>query len=194
VILLLILAPLIYRISASDINVDQFWWDVSFRKVVIMRLDTVIYGVLAAYIKFYHASFWEKITIPAFIIGLAGILLLPYFPTDPNAFFTKTFYFSLISIAAMLLLPFADRVKNFKTRFGKWMTHISLISYSMYLINLGLGISIIEANFPIENPTDGWIKYLLFWVYVIATSTFLYFKFELPIISLRDRSYRNLFK
>jgi peptidoglycan/LPS O-acetylase OafA/YrhL len=194
VIILLILAPLVYRISVSHINVDQFWWDVSFRKVVIMRLDTVIYGVLAAYIKYYHASFWKKAAIPGFILGLLLIFILPSITTDPNAFFTKTFYFSLISIAAMLLLPFADSVKKFKTRFGKWITHISLISYSMYLINFGLGISIIETNFPIENTLDGTIKYFLFWIYVLVTSTLLYFGFELPVMSLRDRSFRDSFK
>ena len=48
----LILVPLIYRISQSDLQVDSYNFDVEFRKVVIMRMDTIVYGVLAAYIKY----------------------------------------------------------------------------------------------------------------------------------------------
>jgi peptidoglycan/LPS O-acetylase OafA/YrhL len=194
IILFLILFPLCFRIYHSGITVDEFWLDVRFRKVVLMRLYTVIYGVLAAYIKFYHSSIWKRFALVSFIIGLLGLVLIPNIPMEPNTFFSKTFYFSLTSIAAMLIIPFADNIKHFKWKTGKYITHISLISYSMYLINLGLGTHIIKANFPIENPQDGVIKYILFWVYLIASSTLLYYFFEKPMTSLRDKPLRALFK
>lgn len=59
-IIFLTLLPLIYRINISDMNVDQFWLDVNFRKVVLTRLDSIIYGVTAAYIKFLLSCFFSK--------------------------------------------------------------------------------------------------------------------------------------
>lgn len=194
IILILIISPLLYRVYNSGIKVDKFWLDVRFRKVVLMRLDTIVYGVLAAYIKYYHFSIWKKFTLGSFIVGLTAILILPNIPIEPNEVFSKTFYFSFTSIAAMLLIPFADSCKDFKTKIGKYLTHISLISYSMYLINLGLGTHIIKTNFPIEDPHDGVLKYILFWVYLILVSTLLYYFFEKPMTSLRDKPLRTLFK
>jgi len=187
VIIILILLPLFYRIINSSENVDAFWWDVKFRKVILMRLDTIIYGVLAAYIKFYHRVFWKKSAIILFVSGLIMALAIPYIHREPNDFFSKTFYFNLTSIAAMLLLPFADSIKKFKTSIGKIVIHISLISYSMYLINLALVVQVITKNFPILNPTDGLIKYFIFWIIVIVSSSMLYHYFELPMMRLRDK-------
>ncbi|NQU35507.1 MAG: hypothetical protein HQ521_19955 [Bacteroidetes bacterium] len=152
-----------------------------------MRLDTIIYGVLAAYIKFYHRVFWKKSAIILFVSGLIMALAIPYIHREPNDFFSKTFYFNLTSIAAMLLLPFADSIKKFKTSIGKIVIHISLISYSMYLINLALVVQVITKNFPILNPTDGLIKYFIFWIIVIVSSSMLYHYFELPMMRLRDK-------
>lgn len=194
IIITLIIAPLLYRIYHSEIIVDAFWLDVRFRKIVLMRLDTIIYGVLAAYIKFYYFSLWKRFTLLSFTAGVLGLLLIPNISMEPNTFFSKTFYFTLTSIAAMLIIPFADSVKDFKSKIGKSVTHISLTSYSMYLINLGLGTHIIKANFPVENPQDGAIKYILFWIYLMLSSTLLYYFFEKPMTSLRDKPLRSLFK
>jgi peptidoglycan/LPS O-acetylase OafA/YrhL len=188
VIIILILAPLVYRISQTGREVDLFHWDTQFRKVIVMRLDTIIYGVLAAYIKFYYDKFWIKIAKPAFFIGLALTLCIPYLPLNPNAFFTKTFFFNATSFAAMLMLPLADQKRGFKTGFGKVITHISLISYSMYLINLGLVVGVINKHFPIASPTDGLLKYTIYWGIVIIASTLLYKFFEKPIMELREKS------
>lgn len=186
IIILLIIAPLIYRITQSEESVDYFWWDVKFRKVILMRLDTIIYGVLAAYIKFYYNFIWGKYSVFLFIVGLLIMLAVPYIPHEPNDFFSKTYYFSIISIAAMLMLPYADSIKSFKSYFGKIITHISLISYSMYLINLALVAQVIKKNFPVVNPTDGLTKYIIYWVIVIMVSTLIYYFYERPFMNLRD--------
>jgi len=189
VILVLIALPLFYRISQVGEQVDPFWWDVKFRKVVIMRLDTIIYGVLAAYIKFYHAGFWKKIAWPAFFVGLAMVMCIEYIPKDINGFFAKTFYFNGATIGSMLLLPLADSYRQARTRFGKVITHISLISYSMYLVNLGLVSQVIMKHFPISSPNDGLGKYFLYWGIVVGLSTLLYFFFERPVLELREKKW-----
>ncbi|MDT8394214.1 MAG: acyltransferase [Bacteroidales bacterium] len=187
VIIILILLPLLYRIAHSGENVDAFWWDVKFRKVVLMRLDTIIYGVLAAYIKYFHQNFWKKYKVYAFFAGLLLMFAILYLPRDPNGFYAKTFYFSLTSISGMLFLPLADAKKDFRTGFGKVITHISLVSYSMYLINLGLVAMVIDKNFPVRDPMDGTLKYFLFWIIVFIGSTMLYYLYEKPVMDLRDK-------
>ncbi len=186
-ILMLMAAPLIYRIMHASESVDHFWWDVKFRKVILMRLDTIIYGVFAAYIKFYYQRYWEKYAWHTFIAGMILVLALPYIPKEPNDFYAKTFYFNLTTIGAMLLLPMADSLKSYKTIVGRVVTHISLISYSMYLINLALVVQVISKNFPIQNPMDGFMKYILYWGIVLVGSTLLYRYFEKPIMDLRDK-------
>lgn len=187
-ILVLILAPMLYRVYQADMKVDDFWYDVEFRKVVLMRLDTIVYGVLAAYIKFYYKEFWKKCRYPFFAIGF---LIMYYTVTSPHpsyAFYSRTFYFTLVSVGTMLLLPMADSVKSFRFKWiGKPVTHISKISYSMYLINLALVSSVIMKNYPPSTTNERWAMYLIFWGVTVGVSTILYYFFEKPIMKLRDR-------
>lgn len=187
VIIILLISPLLYRIHLSSEHLNAFWWDTKIRKMVLTRMDTIIYGVVAAYIKFYYEDFWKKYRYFYFILGVAIVYSLIYIiPTEPNAFFTKTFYFSVLSFGIMLLLPLAESVKNFKSRLGKIVTQISVISYSMYLINLALVAQVIKKHFPPESFWDGLMKYAIFWVIVIGASILLFKYFEKPMMDLRD--------
>ena len=71
----------------------------------------------------------------------------------------------------MFLLPFAQSIKLSKGIIGKSITHISKISYSMYLLNLAIVAEVIKDNFPPTNEIDGIIKYLLYWFIVILGSS-----------------------
>jgi len=187
IVIILIVLPLAYRIYISDMKVNYYLWDVIFRKMVITRLDTVIYGVFAAYVHRYFHDYWVRFKIHSFIAGLAIIFITLYISADPESFFKKTFYFSFISIGAMLLLPLAESIKDFNSSFGKAITHISLISYSMYLVNLGIVVAFINKNFPVQSPRDGSIKYMLYWFVVIVLSTLIYRFFEKPVMYLREK-------
>ena len=107
---------------------------------------------------------------------------------DPVGFLAKTFYFSSIGIGAALMIPLADNVKSLNNSFGRAVTHISLISYSMYLINLSVVAQVIQANFwPLEGM-DALLMYILYWTIVVVISTLLYKFFEKPVMDLRDKS------
>lgn len=189
VILIFIVLPLAYRWAISGEQVDYFWYDVKFRKVVITRLDAIMYGVLFAWIKFYYPASWKKIALPFFISGLVLIYLSMHLHAqNPTGMYGKTVYFSVVGLAAAMLLPYADGRKSFHTRFGKMMTHISLISYSMYLVNLALVADVIRKNFEFHTPFQYLAAYLLYWMVVIIFSTLLYKYFEKPVMDLRERS------
>ncbi len=188
--LALIFVPLLVRLYFADTQVDHFWWEVNFRKVVLFRLDSIGYGVLAAFIKHYFPKIWESrnFKLTAFILGLSAIIVSSNIHIDYNHFYYKSFYFSIIPLSACLLLPLADGKKDFRVpTVGKLITHISLISYSMYLINLGLVAQVFSKNFIPETATEGIIFYLIYWTIVITASTLIYKYFEKPVLDLRDR-------
>ena len=87
----------------------------------------------------------------------------------------------------MLLLPLADNTKTYRFKlWGKTVTHISKISYSMYLINLGLVYGVIIKHNSLETEVDRWQMYVLFWGVTIGVSTLLYYFFERPMMKFRD--------
>ncbi len=186
-ILLLIILPLIYRVYLFDPNLTGSVWDVSVRKVVIVRLDSIIYGVLAAYIKHYYPRFWTWNVWLYFMLGCALMFLIAYIPRQASDFWTQSFYLNGTSIAAMFMLPLASSIQNFKSVIGQWLTHISLISYSMYLINLALISELIKKHVVIHSPTEGCMWYAIYWVLVIVIGSGLYRYIELPFLKLRDR-------
>lgn len=193
VTLMMIFFSLFYRISIYDPNIDSFWWDVTFRKIVLCRLDSIGYGLFFAWLYFYYSKLWRIIKVPAFITGIALIVFLLNFHQSPNTIYKQTIYFSLVPFAVMLLLPMTESYKKAKGFIPMAIQHISKISYSMYLINLALVAEVIRDNFPPAGGIDGLIKYLLYWTIVIIVSTLLFKYFEKPIMNLRDKKMNILF-
>ena len=187
VILFFLAAPLIYRIYISAGDVDAFWYENTFKKLVVTRLDAIMYGVLFAWISHYFPNLWSRYSEVAFFGGLILMCLVLIPEKDPNSFYAKTFYFSVTGLSAALLLPFAARPRLSKGVTGKIITHISLISYSMYLINLGLAAQLIDANADLSSPAKVLVWYFIYWIAVAFFSTLLYKYFEKPVMDLRDR-------
>ncbi|HEX5001957.1 MAG TPA: acyltransferase, partial [Bacteroidia bacterium] len=189
VILFFIFSPLVYRLYHLPMQVDAFWYDVKFRKVVLMRLDAIMYGVLFAWFKIYAKDLWEKHAKTCFVCGLMILYAVIASRQDPNSFYAKSFYFSFVSLGAAMLLPLAEQTKSFSTRVGKSITHISIVSYSMYLLNLGIIASVISAHFMPASPSGALVWYLIYWIAVFIFSTLLYNYFEKPVMDLRDRKW-----
>ncbi|MEN9942326.1 MAG: hypothetical protein RLZZ91_327, partial [Bacteroidota bacterium] len=55
-------------------------------------------------------------------------------------------------------------------------------------INLALVAQVIGLNFPVQGNADGIMKYLGYWVIVIAVSSGLYYLVERPILRWRDNA------
>tara|TARA_Y100000385_G_scaffold283923_1_gene340998 strand:+ start:125 stop:1219 length:1095 start_codon:yes stop_codon:yes gene_type:complete len=187
-IVIMVSLPLMYRYRIYTQEIDYFWWDVTFRKTVICRLDSIGYGLFCAWIHYYYSKFWRKIKIPASILGLALIIFITNDESSPNTLFKQTIYFSIIPFTSMLFLPIAESYKNGTGIISICIQHISKISYSMYLINLALVAQIIDKNFTPNGGADSIIKYLLYWFTVILFSTLLYKYFEKPMTDLRDKN------
>jgi peptidoglycan/LPS O-acetylase OafA/YrhL len=180
--------PFILRFFiASKFEVDQFWLGVKILKVVIYRLDGIALGLLAAFLKFWYPVLWHKSRNISFLIGICLSYLILYSSWPPNAFSTKVILIAISSLGCFFLLPKFDSMKTAPKFITKIFTHISLISYSMYLINLGLVSQVLHKNIQIAEPITAWAVYIIYWGIVIIVSTLLYKFYEKPIMDLRDK-------
>lgn len=187
-IMLFLCVPFLWRfLTVRHLEVDQFWLEVKVYKVVVLRLDAIAFGLLAAYWKYFYAESWKRLAWPCFVLGLLIVFGMMQLSWPPNEFSTKVLKVVYRGFGCMLLLPLLDAWRNV----GKWplriFTHISLVSYSMYLINLALVSEVIRDNFPPQSASQAWAMYLVYWTTVIVASTLLYKYFEAPIIRLRER-------
>jgi len=195
--LLLIVLVTAFRLYRFDhmtiISFDD--WDLFFRKQVATRLDSIMYGVIAAYIQFYYQEKWLKYKKELLIIGIFLLLLskfiIPRY-AGVDSLYNAVFSFSLISIATVFLLPFLSVLKSNGGILFRSITFISLISYSMYLLNLSLIqrwiIQKVDWSF-ISTDLNVIIlcKYSLFWILLLVLSYLLYRYFETPMTKLREK-------
>lgn len=191
-IILFLFTPILLRVFvATKINVDHFWLHAKIFKVVVYRLDGIALGLLASFIKHWYPALWFKSRQINFLFGIFISYWVLYTEWPPNDFFTKAFKISIISSGCFLLLPMFDSIKTAPRPIVKIFTHISLISYSMYLINLALVATVIRDHFSLSSPLEAWTAYFIFWLVVLLASTLIYKYFEKPFTLLRDRFSSN---
>lgn len=191
---LMIVLPLTYRWLQFDPSLDAFAWDIGIRKTVLSRLDSIGYGLLAAWLYFNNRDFWEKRYILLACLGIGLIIFILTFEKGVGTFYRQTVYFSLVPLSVMFLLPLATSIRSAKGFGAHVIQHISKVSYSMYLINLALVAEVIRDNFAPQGGWDGFLKYLIYWIVVVGVSSLLYKYFEKPIMDLRDKPLKKWFR
>ena len=185
-----------YKIATHH-YIEEGTWDQNIRKQVLTRMDSIMYGFLGAYLTYYWFIFWEKWK-NAFFIG--GLLLLfgSRFLYSESVVYTKYFYISAQSIGTLLLLPKLNSIVSGKGMLHKIITHISIISYSMYLLNYTIILNIILPQISKlagidykKNIGDAVITYCLFWIITFVLSWLLYRYYEKPMMNLREKFKRK---
>ena len=168
-------------------------WTDNFRKVMFIRLDAIMYGVLAAWVKRNFPSVWKNQSIPFLIAGII-ILFANWnftFGQDLNAsFFAKTFYFSFTSLGFALILPMCDQWDNaVENRSTTIIRLIALWSYSLYLCNFLVVqvLSNIQDVIGRESNLINATVLISYFVISLAISSILYAYLEKPAMSLRER-------
>lgn len=187
-VMILLLFPLLFRVYISgftDLPESELYENI--KKVVITRLDAIGYGLLAAWLAFYYIELWQKYKLAFFILGVIILYIIKNDIFKSNFLYRNVFFYSFSPLALMLFLPIAYSIKTGRGFIGKSVTYISKISYSMYLVNLAIVAEVIRHNFPMENVTDGVIKFFLYWVIVIVLSSIIYRFYEKPMMDLRDK-------
>jgi len=148
-----------------------------------------MFGVFASFFKFYYFSIWKKSKLPLFIIGLALFLInsFLFYYLDFSNIILSVFQFTIVAIGTSCMLPFLSEWKNSDSFLSKPIILVSLISYSMYLVNYSLVRETIIPNIPIIQNLNGIFSFIFFLFFVFIISILLYKYLEVPTTKLRDR-------
>jgi len=190
-ICLMIASTFLFRLLNTTAQIDPFFFDITFKKVVLMRLDSIAFGLLFAWLYLYHSSVLIKFKYHFLFLA---ILILCYQRTidlNVTSKFAQVVYLTLSPMALSLSIPFFHSLRLKENVFTLFATFISKISYSMYLINLALVIQVIHINF---NAANGFIQYICAWFFIISASYLLYTFFEKPLMNLRDKPLKSFFQ
>lgn len=175
-----------YIFYNTEINSIQLW-DQNLRSPVITRLDSILIGVLGAWFYHFKRSFFDSKKGILFILGiilfLTNKIFFDYFIVYD--FYTCVLYFSIMPLSILLMVPKFYHMKETKLLyFNNVITKGSLISYSMYLINLTIISTLILQPLKISI----WFKFILFWFLTSTLSILMYKYVEQPFLKLRDKS------
>lgn len=195
IIVIFIFVRLQFSLTHTITSIYQ--WNESLRKVSLYRLDAIYYGFVAFYfINKYKSN--QAIEKTLFIIGFCGLLFLHFFifnlgiTVEKYPIFFNVFYLPLNAISICLLLPFLIQFQIKSILFLKWITLISVLSYSIYLLHYTVILHGLKTLFPSESLSGALLfaYTITYWFLVLVFSYFQYRFFEKPITDLRDK-YKN---
>ncbi|MGL5234099.1 MAG: acyltransferase family protein [Empedobacter falsenii] len=176
------------KFLSLPINNNLGEWDETFRSVTILRLDSIMFGVLAAFLKnYYSAKFFHSKKIK-FIIGVILILSFRIYDYigDFSSLYQCVFSFSFNSFAVFLMLPFISSMNAPRNKkVVKFVTFTSLISYSLYLVNYTPLQVLFLNRIGFDKPF--YLKYIAYWLLSFMTATLIYKFVELPFMKIRDK-------
>jgi peptidoglycan/LPS O-acetylase OafA/YrhL len=183
----------------DPINGQEAGQDFGIRKVVVFRLDAVMYGVLFAYMNYFNKGLLLRLKNKLLLLCIPLVTLvyyllekdMPALCSSPNGtirFFSDAFLYLYIPLSLSLCLPFANNVKNAGSKYIEaTVTHISKISYAMYLVHYSMIYIPFFDKLALTSTGSIIGLYLLYWVIVLTLSTLLYRFYERPIMLLRDK-------
>ncbi|MCK0751807.1 acyltransferase family protein [Chromohalobacter japonicus] len=169
-------------------------WDAGVRKVVALRLDAVAWGALMAYLMHYHAAFMIAQWRVGLVLGAALTLgnlawLLAGVGQGFETLGHKTLLFSTTGIGLALLLPASYVYRPPSVWLQAGVRHLSLVSYSVYLVHFSLVIPLLSAT-GLAQRLPMPMTAALYLALAIGIATFVYTVFERPMTALRDRQGR----
>ena len=184
------LLPLVLRGFNAFILERPF--DSGMRKMVVMRLDSLMFGVFAAYVKKFHPECFYRWRLCKWVMGLVICITVFHFlntlDLDASAWM-KTFGFTATSIGAALMLPFFDAWKSASGKIATGITCISLWSYSLYLCHRPVAV-LLQHFLHAENtlsPSAGLTGFFIYVPVSIILSALCFRYYEKPMTQLRER-------
>jgi peptidoglycan/LPS O-acetylase OafA/YrhL len=171
-----------FLVLGRDASVD------TIRYSTLPHLDSLMFGVVAAYAAARWPARWAAAARPAAIAGatlLAAGLGLRAGLSDSSAV-TRLLYYDVVALGTALLLPRLSAWRMGAGRTADFVTSLSLYSYSMYLVNVPLAKALARTILAPDSPAKAAV---LAAVWVMATyvlSGLCYHFYESRMTGLRD--------
>lgn len=185
-----IVVPAVVRVMlAPDIG-SVFELEQDLRKLVITRLDTIGFGMLAACLHTGSAARWRAWRGMLFFVGILGMAVNAWVYGNDALYYSTTASFTVNAIAMACLLPLLstwDRVPWG----GRSVAFISVVSYALYLVHQPLRSVWDHFQFT-GSPERGLILWVLYWPVAIGIAWLVYRFWERRFMDLRDRVGRRV--
>ncbi|MBK8353075.1 MAG: acyltransferase [Chitinophagales bacterium] len=181
-----------------------------YRLIVVLRLDTIAIGLLAAYICYHYENFWFKYRYKFLVVGVAIYLFstfyswawsnqmipievpslkqlpfkMPFAYNTFSTFYHYVFFYFVSPISIALCLPYLKTIQYKPTFVNKVVMYISFISYSIFLLHYSFLLTLcIGINAILFHSI---LFTYVFWLIVLfLLSHFFYLKIELPFMKKR---------
>lgn len=175
--------------NATHEDLDLTDWDTRIKTVALYRLDSVFYGIVAAWLLDFSKVmrlrwFWA-------VLGLCGLLFFSvgvgFLRIDiaQHAFFWNVLYLPLASVVLALFLPLLHHWKNASGILAGAVSTLSPATFSIYLVHFSLVLLLLEqyvmGDLPSAGPATLSAWAALYFVCAIAIGTALHFGVEKPI-------------
>ena len=192
--LFLMLIPPLFRYF---FYLELDWWQI--RKLIFPRLDALSYGVIVAYCKYFHVNIYNKLTSKCFLFfWFPGVVIFFYILfIDPSLLQSapmKVFGFCIIPFFTAIAIPsIADiNISGTHNQGTKFVTKISILSYSIYLVHWDLELIIQKTVLKLDSMNSNLLTGDLFSgaIFIVCTTflaLFLYAYIEKPFLLLRNK-------
>lgn len=179
----------------------------SVRKVVMFRLDSMMFGVLAAIVYLYNKAFWNKYTTLLAILGLLSLVIMMIVNSNSalvtsssvlnsGGFSIEEFYhqvtiFYIEALPMLFILPVCTRLKSIKSKLiSGLVVFTSKLSYAIYLVHACLVLWFLvplaqETDYLVNHPFKSLISYFIYVLLTLVFSLVLYVSIERPFTALR---------
>jgi peptidoglycan/LPS O-acetylase OafA/YrhL len=174
--------PFVLRMHASDAGGD---WDMTLRKVVIVRLDAIAYGVVMAVLWRYHAALLLRWRYVLFLLGAVavGVMLSAIIPNGD----LRWAIFPIASAGFALTIPVMMALPRPHAAIAWLIEWISTRSYALYIIHLTAFLQGVHALQEAGIPQDWARATSLIVVLVLADLSWRFF--EMPILRARPKQF-----
>ncbi len=180
----------VYGMRLLAVNPNASWGG-ELRRITLLRLDAILWGVIFAAFQAYYSEAFLKYRYHLAVLG-AGLVLGSPIPgyvihgahQQPYMFVG---HYTVLSAGYACFLPLAYSVKKTKVPAFKFFTFVSVVSYSLYLVNYSIILHLMKAAVAFDTPAKTAGGYGIFLVISIVAAAGLYLAIEKPVLAYRDR-------
>jgi peptidoglycan/LPS O-acetylase OafA/YrhL len=164
-------------------------FEMQVHKILWMRLDAPMYGVLMAWIFYLHREKLMAIKNKLLVMGL--LLLIAALLVHKTDFFSgirSVIFWPLASSGISLLTPWFIQLRDPGGKISQLIRYLSKVSYSFYLLHLSVVMfAFVMPVFEINTKTDALIASISYLTTTIVLGILNYELLEKKLLRWRDR-------
>lgn len=159
--------------------------DLFVRRMVFARLDTIGFGLLAAWVQDQRPQAWKRARMIAAGLGTIVLIVCVELHGNSSLKWSMIGQPTLLAVGIALLLPILSTWETLP-RWGAPVVFISKIAYAWYLVHMPLRY--VGEGFLVDRSALVTVLlYLLFWLVGALLSAVVYRWWERPWMALRER-------